>query len=57
MVVFQHSLPQYDQLFFSPGPVAQSVICLATDLCLPADLWVVSLIPVSSILSWRLIMK
>ena len=34
--------------FFSPGRVAQSVTCLATDACLTADPGVASSIPVRS---------
>ena len=34
---------------FVPGPVAQSVTCLATDACLTADPGVVSLIPARSL--------
>ena len=41
----------------SPGRVAQSVTCLATDACLTADPGVVSLFRSGTILSWRLIMK
>ena len=40
-----------------PGHVVQSVMCLATDASLTADLGVASLIPAGPILSWVLIMK
>ena len=46
----------FNPLYYQPGRVAQSVICLATDASLTANPRVASLIPVRS-LSWRLIMK
>ena len=44
-------------MIFALGRVAQSVTCLTEDTCLTTDPGVTSLIPVDSILSWRLIMK
>ena len=40
--------PSVSTMNYTPGRVAQSVTCLATDACLTADPGVVSLIPVPS---------
>ena len=45
--VFHLIVSEYDQEI-PPGPVAQSVTCLATDACLTADPGVASSIPVWS---------
>ena len=48
LIPFERVSLNFDQIFVSPGRVAQSVTCLATDACLTADPGIASSIPVRS---------